>query len=71
MWWGWSRSPAAGRQTGLERTVTTVPAMIVVSPDEGILRELDWLDQSEDSEVVEPVGLLVERMDVIPADEDC
>ena len=56
---------------GLERTVTTVPAMIVVSPDEGILRELDWLDQSEDSEVVEPVGLLVERMDVIPADEDC
>ena len=56
---------------GLEKTVTTVPAMIVVSPDEGILRELDWLDQSEDSEVVEPVGLLVERMDVIPADEDC
>ena len=56
---------------GLERTVTTVPAMIVVSPDEGILRELDWLDQSEDSEVVEPVGLLVERMDVIPADVDC
>ena len=56
---------------GLEWTVTTVPAMIVVSPDEGILRELDWLDQSEDSEVVEPVGLLVERMDVIPADEDC
>ena len=45
--------------------------MIVVSPDEGILRELDWLDQSEDSEVVEPVGLLVERMDVIPADVDC
>ena len=56
---------------GVERTVTTVPAMIVVSPDEGILRELDWLDQSEDSEVVEPVGLLVEGMDVIPADEDC
>ena len=56
---------------GLEKIVTTVPAMIVVSPDEGILRELDWLDQSEDSEVVEPVGLLVEGMDVIPADEDC
>ena len=45
--------------------------MIVVSPDEGILGEFDWLYQSEDSEVVEPVGLLVEWMNVIPADKDC
>ena len=39
------------------------------SPDQGMWGELDRLHQSEDSEVVEPVGLLVERVEVVPVDE--
>jgi len=37
--------------------------------DQGMLGELDRLHQSEDSEVIEPVGLLVEGVEVIPTDE--
>ena len=62
---GTGKTDGSGKYKYSQHRQDCVVCASVPPPDAGIVGEIERLQQGEDSEVVEPVVLLVERVEVI------